>query len=155
MPRQYTSFWAHTHSQHNRRLNMKNIRQTIWKLISEPCFRLGQLCSVLRGWRRALLTTVRCCWWPTGWAPSGYGHSRRRRAPPAPRQGLLPNLSSCQEGFILTFRMAEAGFYACGGNNEPDLARCYFCRLISLSLLPALCSAPCFLGPWSELVSAP
>ena len=26
------------------------------------------------------------------------------------------------------FRMAEAGFYACGGENEPDLARCYFCR---------------------------
>jgi len=25
-------------------------------------------------------------------------------------------------------RMAEAGFYACGGDNEPDLARCYFCR---------------------------
>ena len=42
--------------------------------------------------------------------------------------------------------MAEAGFYACGGNNEPDLARCYFCRLIppslqsglNSSLLPAL-----------------
>ena len=25
-------------------------------------------------------------------------------------------------------QMAEAGFYACGDNNEPDLARCYFCR---------------------------
>ena len=25
-------------------------------------------------------------------------------------------------------KMAEAGFYSCGGNNEPDLARCYFCR---------------------------
>ena len=24
--------------------------------------------------------------------------------------------------------MAEAGFYSCGGNNEPDLVRCYFCR---------------------------
>jgi len=25
-------------------------------------------------------------------------------------------------------RMAEAGFYCCGGDNEPDLVRCYFCR---------------------------
>ena len=25
-------------------------------------------------------------------------------------------------------KMAEAGFYCCGGNNEPDLVRCYFCR---------------------------
>ena len=25
-------------------------------------------------------------------------------------------------------KMAEAGFYSCGGDNEPDLARCYFCR---------------------------
>ena len=25
-------------------------------------------------------------------------------------------------------KMAEAGFYFCGGNNEPDLVRCYFCR---------------------------
>ena len=25
-------------------------------------------------------------------------------------------------------KMAEAGFYSCGGNNEPDLVRCYFCR---------------------------
>merc|ERR1712098_895045 len=25
-------------------------------------------------------------------------------------------------------RMAEAGFYFCGGDNEPDLVRCYFCR---------------------------
>ena len=25
-------------------------------------------------------------------------------------------------------RMAEAGFYCCGGENEPDLVRCYFCR---------------------------
>ena len=25
-------------------------------------------------------------------------------------------------------KMAEAGFYTCGGNNEPDLVRCYFCR---------------------------
>merc|ERR1719228_2106034 len=24
--------------------------------------------------------------------------------------------------------MAEAGFYACGADNEPDLVRCYFCR---------------------------
>ena len=25
-------------------------------------------------------------------------------------------------------KMAEAGFYCCGGENEPDLVRCYFCR---------------------------
>jgi|ERR1711874_241748 len=25
-------------------------------------------------------------------------------------------------------KMANAGFYCCGGENEPDLARCYFCR---------------------------
>ena len=25
-------------------------------------------------------------------------------------------------------RMAAAGFYCCGGENEPDLVRCYFCR---------------------------
>jgi baculoviral IAP repeat-containing protein 5 len=25
-------------------------------------------------------------------------------------------------------RMAGAGFYCCGGENEPDLVRCYFCR---------------------------
>ena len=25
-------------------------------------------------------------------------------------------------------KMAEAGFYCCGGENEPDLAKCYFCR---------------------------
>lgn len=25
-------------------------------------------------------------------------------------------------------KMAEAGFYACGDSNAPDLARCYFCR---------------------------
>eukprot|EP00088_Acartia_fossae_P037445 TRINITY_DN38620_c0_g1_i1.p1 TRINITY_DN38620_c0_g1~~TRINITY_DN38620_c0_g1_i1.p1 ORF type:complete len:146 (+),score=25.29 TRINITY_DN38620_c0_g1_i1:37-474(+) len=25
-------------------------------------------------------------------------------------------------------RMAAAGFYACGGSSEPDLARCFFCR---------------------------
>ena len=25
-------------------------------------------------------------------------------------------------------RMAEAGLYFCGGDNEPDLVRCYFCR---------------------------
>jgi baculoviral IAP repeat-containing protein 5 len=31
-------------------------------------------------------------------------------------------------------RMAEAGFYACGGNNDPDLARCYYCRWLDLSL---------------------
>jgi len=34
-----------------------------------------------------------------------------------------------EEGAACTpARMAEAGFYACGGSNEPDLARCYFCR---------------------------
>ena len=46
-------------------------------------------------------------------------------------------LYTCQVQPILCFkcrvkwclpRMAEAGFYACGGDNEPDLARCYFCR---------------------------
>jgi len=25
-------------------------------------------------------------------------------------------------------KMADAGFYSCGGDNEPDLVRCYFCR---------------------------
>ena len=25
-------------------------------------------------------------------------------------------------------KMAAAGFYCCGGENEPDLVRCYFCR---------------------------
>jgi len=25
-------------------------------------------------------------------------------------------------------KMADAGFYACGGSKEPDLARCYVCR---------------------------
>jgi len=25
-------------------------------------------------------------------------------------------------------RMAEAGFYGCGGSKEPDLARCFVCR---------------------------
>ena len=25
-------------------------------------------------------------------------------------------------------KMAEAGFYCCGGQREPDLVRCYFCR---------------------------
>ena len=25
-------------------------------------------------------------------------------------------------------KMSEAGFYCCGGENEPDLVRCYFCR---------------------------
>jgi len=25
-------------------------------------------------------------------------------------------------------RMSAAGFYCCGGENEPDLVRCYFCR---------------------------
>ena len=25
-------------------------------------------------------------------------------------------------------RMSMAGFYCCGGENEPDLVRCYFCR---------------------------
>ena len=28
-------------------------------------------------------------------------------------------------------KMAEAGFYCCGGENEPDLVRCYFCRKVS------------------------
>ena len=31
-------------------------------------------------------------------------------------------------------RMAEAGFYACGGETEPDLARCYFCRKVNTGL---------------------
>ena len=25
-------------------------------------------------------------------------------------------------------KMAESGFYFCGGDNEPDLVRCYYCR---------------------------
>ena len=29
-------------------------------------------------------------------------------------------------------RMAEAGFYVCGGAQEPDLVRCYFCRCEAL-----------------------
>ena len=29
-------------------------------------------------------------------------------------------------------KMAEAGFYACGGENEPDLVRCYFCRKVKI-----------------------
>ena len=41
-------------------------------------------------------------------------------------------------------KMAEAGFYSCGGNNEPDLVRCYFCRKelvrIFLTCSAQLCS---------------
>lgn len=34
-----------------------------------------------------------------------------------------------EEGATCTpARMAEAGFYACGSEQEPDAARCYFCR---------------------------
>ena len=29
-------------------------------------------------------------------------------------------------------KMAEAGFYACGGQNAPDSVRCYFCRKVRM-----------------------
>ena len=29
-------------------------------------------------------------------------------------------------------KMAEAGFYACGGENAPDSVRCYFCRKVRI-----------------------
>ena len=34
--------------------------------------------------------------------------------------------------FCTPEKMAEAGFYACGGENEPDLVRCYFCRKVKI-----------------------
>ena len=36
-----------------------------------------------------------------------------------------PFLDDCD---CTPLRMANAGFYCCGGNREPDLVRCYFCR---------------------------
>lgn len=58
--------------------------------------------------------------------PSRTGPSVRRRAATALQQGVVVEVLT--QFKCPLFRMAEAGFYACGGENEPDLARCYFCR---------------------------
>lgn len=35
---------------------------------------------------------------------------------------------STPDMFALAFQMAEAGFYFVGSDDDPDLARCYYCR---------------------------
>jgi len=38
---------------------------------------------------------------------------------------MWPFLKDCM---CTPMKMASAGFYCCGNENEPDLVRCYFCR---------------------------
>ena len=50
-----------------------------------------------------------------------------------------PFMSDCS---CTPLQMAEAGFYSCGGNNEPDLARCYFCRKELVKIVKTQLSPP-------------
>ena len=72
-----------------------------------------------------------CFRFGTDLPPLRTGHSVRRREVTARLPGSIHCVQVQDERL---FRMAEAGFYACGGDNEPDLARCYFCRCCQYSL---------------------
>jgi len=76
------------------------------------------------------------------WAASIYGTKTRPRfsdmEKDKPNDSKMLNTSSrlatfsnwpfTEECVCTPERMATAGFYCCGGENEPDLVRCYFCR---------------------------
>ena len=47
--------------------------------------------------------------------------------------------------------MAEAGFYFCGGDNEPDLVRCYFCRKELVNIVVSLLTSWLALSPEGRL----
>ena len=100
-------------------------------------------------WKRQAKTTVQCYWWAslsTVFGPTATNDTHWHNLcvsgeeqtchiqELAIQRGGGEWLHTCQvQEFDFSingccFRMAEAGFYACGGDNEPDLARCYFCR---------------------------
>merc|ERR1719397_1233681 len=47
---------------------------------------------------------------------------------PSERLRTFKNWPFTEGCACLPEKMSDAGFYCCGGENEPDLVRCYFCR---------------------------